>query len=77
MRRGPYDHVMRERQGVFEMFRDFFGCVLVIIVAIIVHYWKNNTNADYIDPCATILTVIVLGATSYNYGMRTKRHIFI
>ncbi|CAL8110928.1 unnamed protein product [Orchesella dallaii] len=69
MRRGPYSSVMRERQGIFETFRDVFGCVLVIICAIVVYCWPLNPNTDYVDPYLTISTVIVLVLTSYKYGM--------
>lgn len=68
MRRGPYEHVMRERQGAFELFRDFFGCVLVVGVSLVVFYFGNDAYTEYVDPCVTILTVLTLGLTSYRYG---------
>ncbi|ODN00619.1 Zinc transporter 10 [Orchesella cincta] len=68
MRRGPYSSVMRERQGLFETFRDTFGCILVIITAVVVYYWTDDPNADSVDPYLTIGTVVVLGFTSYKYG---------
>lgn len=53
---------------MFGLFRDYFGCLLVIVVAVIVYYWTDDANADYVDPCFSIFTVFVLGMTSYNYG---------
>lgn len=75
MRRGPYDHVMRERQGVYETFRDVFGCVLVVICAILVYLYDDS--ADYVDPTFTVVTVAVLAVTSYKYGQCLQLRITI